>query len=214
MLDADANGDDGGQIHSHATTDGTCAPQDGYGWDLFDKSCCKDHPDQCNYIGGLAPRCSYTDSWVRQAPFWFCLAVCCLLCFLAALKKACKMCCKKTESLLTNRSGESAAFERLLQSRIDDLEEARRKDRMEEERKEAARKREEVARNDTKQKEAQASRKEEEVAKSAPELQLSASLAQDLSEVLSAAKLSHYEDALRELGCAVPEDLRVLETQT
>jgi hypothetical protein len=82
---------------------------------------------------------------------------------------------------------------------------------MEEERKEAARKREEVARNETKQKEAEASRKEEEVAKSAPELQLSASLAQDLSEVLSAAKLSHYEDALRELGCAVPEDLRVLD---
>ena len=30
----------------------------------------------------------------------------------------------------------------------------------------------------------------------------------DLTAVLSAAKLSHYEDALRELGCALPEDLR------
>jgi hypothetical protein len=29
----------------------------------------------------------------------------------------------------------------------------------------------------------------------------------DLTQVLSGAKLSHHEDALRALGCALPEDL-------
>ena len=38
-----------------------------------------------------------------------------------------------------------------------------------------------------------------------------AQLPQDLSEVLAASKLSQYEDALRALGCALPEDLCCLE---
>jgi hypothetical protein len=37
------------------------------------------------------------------------------------------------------------------------------------------------------------------------------SFAGDLSTVLKAAKLSQYEDALRELGCAEPEDLGDIE---
>ena len=37
------------------------------------------------------------------------------------------------------------------------------------------------------------------------------SMAQDLTEVLSAAKLSQYEHALRELGCALPADLGHME---
>ena len=37
------------------------------------------------------------------------------------------------------------------------------------------------------------------------------SMARDLAEVLSAAKLSQYEHALRELGCALPTDLGHME---
>jgi hypothetical protein len=40
-----------------------------------------------------------------------------------------------------------------------------------------------------------------------------APMAQDLSQVLSAAHLSHYESALRELGCEVPAHLEALEEQ-
>ena len=42
---------------------------------------------------------------------------------------------------------------------------------------------------------------------------LSAPMAQDLSQVLSAAHLSHYESALRELGCEMPDHLADLEEQ-
>ena len=34
---------------------------------------------------------------------------------------------------------------------------------------------------------------------------------QDLSGVLSAARLSQYEEALREMGCVLPDDLREVE---
>lgn len=55
----------------------------------------------------------------------------------------------------------------------------------------------------------QAAAKQAEAAKAVPEPE--PALTEDLSEALSAAKLSHYEDALRALGCAMASDLRDLD---
>lgn len=127
----------------------------------------------------------------------------CMLCFIDQVWKCCKKnCCGKSES-----------EQRLLESAAEDAREraadARKRAEDAQKRAEEARRREEATR---KRHERQLREAEARAKKAAPEPAPEPALApKSLSEVLSAAKLSQYEEALREVGCALPEDLAALE---